>query len=264
MPCYYDQFNKRLVSIKNEASSNYWDEHWNSGDFESILKNSRNVFITDNTRKYLKPGSRILEGGCGRGDKVYSLQASGFDAYGVDFAQDTVGRINKLAPELKVSLGDVRKLDFQNDFFDGYWSLGVIEHFYNGYADIAKEMRRVLRNEGYLFLTVPSMSLLRKLKARLGLYPEYKYSQEREKNFYQFLLPTSQIIKSFEEIGFSLLSISPLDGAKGMKDEIPFCRPLLRWMYNNNTLIAKVLRRIFNILMSKFSNHIMFYIFQKK
>src|SRR3989339_1143819 len=262
MPCYYDKINGRLVSVDNEVNANYWDEHWNSGDFEAKLKHSRNVFITDNTRKFLKPGSRILEGGCGRGDKVFALQSCGFDAYGIDNAQDTVQKINRFVPELKVTLGDVRKLDFKDNFFDGYWSLGVIEHFYIGYSDITQEMWRVLRPDGYLFLTVPSMSPLRKLKAKFGLYPEFKHSQELENNFYQFMLPPLQIIRSFEEVGFVLLSVCPLDGVKGMKDEILFFRPLFRWIYNNNTLMAKVLRRITNILMSKFSNHITFYIFQ--
>ena len=47
-------------------------------------------------------------------------------------------------PQLDVSYGDVRALEFEDDSFDGYWSLGVIEHFPDGYEDIGQEMTRVI------------------------------------------------------------------------------------------------------------------------
>jgi len=53
---------------------------------------------------------------------------------------------------------DVRKLNFPDHYFDGYWSLGVIEHFYKGYDEIIHKIYRVLHPGGFLFLTVPEMS----------------------------------------------------------------------------------------------------------
>src|SRR3546814_562749 len=42
----------------------------------------------------------------------------------------------------------------------------------------------------YAFVTVPTMSPLRKLKAWLGLYPKLK---QKPKSFYQFALPASAV-----------------------------------------------------------------------
>ena len=50
---------------------------------------------------------------------------------------------------------------------DAYWSLGVIEHFFNGYKEIAEEANRILKNKGFIFLTFPSMNILRKQKQNL-------------------------------------------------------------------------------------------------
>jgi len=64
----------------------------------------KNSFIVKTTKAFLPKNSRIIDGGCGSGDKVYALQKHGFDAYDVDFAEETVKRINTCIPELNVSL----------------------------------------------------------------------------------------------------------------------------------------------------------------
>ena len=180
MKVFYDKENNRLVYIGKAATSEYWDEHWLSNkDLKQIVtRGSR--FVVKITKKYLRKGSKILEGGCGIGDKVYTLQKAGYDAYGVDYAETTVKRVKELFPDLKIRVADVRRLPFEDGFFDGYWSLGVIEHFYEGYDEIALEMKRVLRKGGILFLTCPVMSPLRRLKAKMGLYPLFK---EEKRNF---------------------------------------------------------------------------------
>ena len=137
---YYDTLKKRLVYYSKKASPNYWDVHWNASDLEGYIKRSKNWLVVKVTQQFLRPGSKVIDGGCGLGDKVHSLSKAGFDAYGVDFALNTVKMINQHAPGLKIFPSDVRELPFKSNFFDGYWSLGVIEHFYNGYDSIAIEM----------------------------------------------------------------------------------------------------------------------------
>jgi SAM-dependent methyltransferase len=261
---YYDSENKRIVHLGQKSDSNYWDGHWEQGELERQIKVKDHHFVINNTKKYLPLGSKILEGGSGRGDKVYSLQHHGYDATGVDYAKETVKKIKEIVPELNITLGDVRKLDFANDHFDGYWSLGVIEHFFNGYQEIATEMYRVLKKDGYLFMTVPSMSPLRRLKSTIKQYPPFASSQEAEDQFYQFLLPHEGIIKDFEEIGFKLVQHHPYDGVKGLKDEVSFLGPLLQKCYESRSPIIKVFRKLIDITFRKFSNHMSFYVFQKK
>jgi cyclopropane fatty-acyl-phospholipid synthase-like methyltransferase len=134
---FFDKVNNRLVYISSEATNDYWDDHWENDKFEKMIKITSNKFISSNTKKYLNKGSRILEGGCGRGQNVYLLQNQGYEVIGIDYAYKTVNKVNEVVPEIQVQLGDVRKLEFEANSFDGYWSLGVIEHFYNGYDDIA-------------------------------------------------------------------------------------------------------------------------------
>ncbi len=263
MKQYYDPEHGRLVYIEAQANATHWDHHWDGDDFEKLVQVRNNPLVVGNTQMYLPAGAKILEGGCGRGDKVFALKSHGFDAYGVDYAESTVDKINAVVPELKVSLGDVRKLDFEDATFDGYWSLGVIEHFYDGYDDIAKEAHRVLKKGGYLFLTVPTMSHLRKLKAHLKRYPVYRHSEELQAHFYQYALASEGVIQRFRSLGFVLVDHQAIDGVKGLKDEIHFLRPFLQWCYDSNSPIHRVLRKLTNLLVGRFSNHMAFFVFKK-
>lgn len=260
---YHDKINNRLVYIGNGSDSEYWDKHWEYDDLKNKIQQSSNPFIVNNTRKYLPLGSYILEGGCGRGENVNILKTNGYKITGLDYASNTVASINNVLPDLDVRLGDVRNIPFDNDTFDGYWSLGVIEHFYNGYDDIMEEMYRVLKKDGILFMTVPSMSLIRKLKAAVSKYPTWVPDDEKINNFYQFALDPVRVIKKFEDNGFRLIELKPYDGVKGLKDEVKFLNMPLQYIYDNNSIISKFLRKTIGYTMQGISSHMMLYVLKK-
>lgn len=260
---YYNKLNNRLVFVGKTSDVNYWDRRWQGEDFESTLKAKKNRFIVKNTQRYLSPGARILEGGCGRGDKVYVLSSYGYDAYGVDYAKDTVERINRYAPQLKVTVGDVRNLQFEDGFFDGYWSLGVVEHFYNGYDSILREAYRVLKRDGYFFITVPIISWLRRQRVRMRIYPEYSESEDMKREFFQFAFDSKEVIKRFQAGNFELIRFKPIGGVKGLKDEILLFKPVLQPLYDNNSFLAKIIKKVIDILVRPFANHMTFFVFRK-
>ena len=200
MKRFYDKLNNRIIYYGDEASPLYWDKHWGSkkinknvnsvgliGRFKKLFYGGYGSKISRYTKKYLPINSKIIEGGCGLGQYVNELNES-FDIVGVDSALETIVRIKKIYPDLKIKKDDVRKLSFESKSFDGYWSLGVVEHFWDGYDDILNEMSRVIKNEGFLFITFPHISKLRRLKSFLGLYTKMKESFDRKEEcvFYCF------------------------------------------------------------------------------
>lgn len=264
---YFDRKNKRLIFINQQASTSFWDEQWENNDLKKdVEKNGRiDNFVRPITEKYIKPDkkNKILEGGCGKGHFVYSLNNAGYDAYGIDFAPKIIEKLNILFPEMKISLGDVRKTLFTDDFFDGYWSLGVIEHFFSGFDDTAKEMKRILKSGGYLFITFPQMSLLRKVKAFFGGYEEYKENFDLA-DFYQFALNKEDVCKNFVNNGFELVSKKSIDGVNGLRNEINFCTGFFDKLYRSKNIFFKIIRKLTNILFSWFSGHVALLIFRKK
>jgi SAM-dependent methyltransferase len=253
---YYDPARDRLVYIRRSASPDYWDQHWNKQSFSHAIPRARvSNFVCFYTRKHLAKGAKVLEAGCGRGQFVLGLAAMGYDAHGVDFAPETVRRVREAYPDLQVRFGDVRALPYGDAEFDGYWSLGVIEHFYEGYERVLLEAKRVLKPGGYAFVTFPHLSRLRRLKARLGRYPRFEEGTVDVKNFYQFALNERTVIRAFEEAGFELVATRRRDGLKGLKDEVEFLKAPLRKFYNARALPARLARYAISLLTAPWTSH---------
>jgi len=262
---YLDKKGKNLICIENEPTPEYWDSIWSMNDnrIKSVQKQKSN-FISKITKRYIKPEDGcILEGGCGNGENVAILTNEGFKCIGVDYAKKTVQQINELWPNLDIRYANVENLPFKNGYFTGYWSLGVIEHNIDGYDNIAKEISRVVKEKGYLFLTFPYMSPVRRLKVFLKKYE--RISGKNFKGFYQYVLDAREVESYFNKIGFKVIKRLPLDGIKGMKDEVLFLKPILGKLYSirSNNFFIKSVKKILNYLLTPIGGHIILLIFQK-
>lgn len=264
---YYDQENQRLVFTSESATPAYWDRRWEEYGLEHRANNAigNDHFVYPATRKFIKPDQtkRILEGGCGLGLYVASLTARGYDTYGVDFAKRTVDKVTSTFPHLKITVGNVEKLPFTDNYFDGYWSLGVIEHFYHGYNLALSEMRRVIRPGGLLFITFPHFSPLRKIKSFFHCYPLLRQATFSETSFYQFALNGKKVRNNIEAAGFKRVYSRPLDGIKGLKDEVGWLRPCLQRMYNSDILPVRIACAILSRILAPLSGHALFYVFRR-
>lgn len=260
MKRFYDSDKNRLVYIGEKATPATWDKRWGEEDLEELFFPSRscmeNKTILDITGKYLPTGARILEGGCGLGDKVYFLKQSGYEVTGVDSASKTVERIREFMPDLDVRYDDLYQLDFTDCFFDGYWSLGVIEHFYGGYARIAREMFRIIKPGGYLFLAVPAMSRIRRIKASIGLYSRFNEDEIDISNFYQFAYSKEEVQRNFCEFGFQFIERQGWAVREGVRSEIPGTRFLIGFL-------LRFFERATWHLLIDYCNHMDLFVFRK-
>lgn len=257
---YYDAQKKRLVYFGMQSSPSMWDQRWEYEDIHKVYfpksLSMEHETILAITKKYLPPNSQVLEGGCGLGDKVHFLKQAGYRVIGIDYAKKTVEMLNEHMPDLDIRYGDLQQLDFPDSFFDGYWSLGVIEHFYDGYDQISCEIFRTLKEGGYLFLTVPAMSGIRRMKAALGLYPRFENRKAVLTNFYQFAYGREEIKRSFCQLGFQLIEIQGFSDYKGVRDEIPGTRLLM-------SFLCRYFKKMTWHLCVKFFNHMDLYVFRK-
>lgn len=261
----YSSQRKSLVFIENKATSEFWDKHWEVDGLRKQIINSKNSWFIEIMKKYL-PGEKgiILEGGCGRSHLVHAIKYQGYNVVGIDFAEKTVMRVNEAVPEIDVRLGDVRKLPFKDGEISGYWSIGVIEHFWEGYDNIINEMKRVIRSGGYLFITFPYMSPLRRLKAFINLY-DNKLDKDMLDKFYQFALDPKMVIDDLNGLGFTLKEQVPFDGLKGFKDEVSLLQKPLQKLYDYNgtdPFIIKM-KKYLDMLFKPLASHCILLVFQK-
>jgi len=266
----FDRKHGRLVYLGEKSTPDLWDSLWslNKQTVKQLHKASRGSrHLVTLTKRYLNPSEGIiLEGGCGRGQFVAALTVAGFQTIGFDFAVATVNALNQHTPELDIRLGDLRALPLPDASVAGYWSIGVIEHFWDGYDPVVSEMSRVIKDYGYLFCSFPYMSPLRRLKARLGLYPVREFFSE-PKGFYQFALSEREVIEKMSEYGFNFLKAYPSSGVKGILGECGVVSDALErlYYYNGTSLLIRGLRRCCDIGLTILgSAHIILLVFQRK
>lgn len=242
--------------VKPDAQ--YWDSSWRKDPKSLRIKET---FVLRETKRYLNPPARVLDAGCGQSHTVFSLHHAGYRASGIDWAENTIDFVNQAAPELDVALGDVRDLtSFEAESLDGCWSLGVIEHFPNGFDEILTEMHRVLVTGGYAFVTVPSMSPVRNAKAKCHRYPSFDGDWT---NFYQFIYQSAFIERAFRDKGFRLIVSKPRGGLKGLKDEVFPNSRLLQRLYDSQSSPLRIFKAVLNMILNPLTYHTRLYVFRK-
>lgn len=137
------------VSIRKNPFQRYWHRR----RFTEIAK-----FIDKD------PGSKILDIGCADGmfTKVILDKSQAKEITGIDVLKTSVAWSKKhwaKYRQLKFKLGDAHKLNFRSNTFDGVFALEVMEHVFKPQV-VMKEIRRVLKKNGYVIMLVPTDNLL--------------------------------------------------------------------------------------------------------
>jgi SAM-dependent methyltransferase len=169
----------------------------------------------------LPPDSRILDGGCGLGDWTLYYASKGFQVVGLDLSRVTIEKLNELFPGQHFKTGDIRKTEFEDNFFDIYFSWGTFEHFENGLGEPLREARRILKPGGYLFITVPFQNgrHLSREKHALQCWDEnYDPGKgyQSKMRFYQWRLTRPELQRELEINGFKTLKVQPVDKWHGL------------------------------------------------
>ena len=131
-------------------------------DYVDVIYNEVDRPLTDYPSKLtrylfdrygMKPGQRLVDIGCGRGEFLRGFIKCGMQGFGLDRSRSAA----KYCPEADLRTADLEKDSFpyEDDFFDVVYSKSVIEHFY--YPEkLVSEIRRVLKPGGLVITMCPS------------------------------------------------------------------------------------------------------------
>jgi ubiquinone/menaquinone biosynthesis C-methylase UbiE len=110
-----------------------------------------------------RPGLRILDAGCGRGETALALARAGAEVAGIDYSEAAVEltreMLAEVQPEADLRVGSVTALPWPDASFDRVQFSDVIEHLDPEQTVPAlAELRRVLKPGGYLLVhTAPNL-----------------------------------------------------------------------------------------------------------
>ncbi len=118
--------------------------------------------------KVLKPGSKVLDAGCGNGFFLQHLVKMGYDVSGIELDTSGVDCARKLMPNNRIENASIYD-DVYGIFkekFDAIVSLEVVEHLYDP-KTFVKQMKNCLKPGGIFILSTPYHGYLKNLSIAL-------------------------------------------------------------------------------------------------
>lgn len=227
-PAFYN-FKSRLAQYRGLGGDQaFWEERWSQRDIGNLLSRYQSGKLDEFEEifsKYLPRDLPILEAGCGMGQFVMSLTARGYKAEGIDYAAETIARVKDVAPELKLSVGDVLNLDVPDGTFGGYISLGIFEHNPDGPLEGLREVRRVLHPRGVALISVPYLNRQRQTwLSQIPIASDPALSNGL--NFYQYYFSRNEFASFLQKAGLTIVDVLPYSTYSGLTRDYQLGRRL--------------------------------------
>jgi len=211
----------RIAYYDTQADASFWDNYWEKLITRDYYRRYEEGDLGEYLffEKYLHKEDNILEAGCGTAQYVVALLFKGYkNIEGIDWGGQTIKRVKAIYHDLPIKVGDVTKIEANNNYFDGYISLGVVEHRKEGPEPYLAEAFRVIKPGGYAFISVPYMNRLRRIKSRLGFYSKFK---QTNMVFYQYAFSKYEFQNFLEQAGFEIIETHGIAGLFGLREELP-------------------------------------------
>jgi ubiquinone/menaquinone biosynthesis C-methylase UbiE len=102
---------------------------------------------------------KILDAGCGDGRFLFELKKRGFkNLYGIDYSEKSLSFAKIFLNNITLNHVNLKSIPFENNYFDSIFLIEVLEHIDPREINLVlKELKRVLKIEGKIIISVPSI-----------------------------------------------------------------------------------------------------------
>jgi ubiquinone/menaquinone biosynthesis C-methylase UbiE len=167
-------YESKYPEIKDLNTPKFWD----------LLNKRKHVSKKSNPIAYdrlkrvadlIEDNSSVLNTGAGSGDlenlMFNKLKMTNLDWHSIDISSKSIKTLQKKFPNANLKVGDIKNIKLKKKFFDYVILMEILEHIKPSETFKAlKEVRRVLKSNGTLIVTIPLNEGL-ELMARQGINP---------------------------------------------------------------------------------------------
>jgi SAM-dependent methyltransferase len=151
------KFYPEIYSWRETLKADSFPTQW----VRRLEKAYRYHLLRDEVSKVVKftgrSSGRVLDIGCGTGDRLDVFRNKGFATYGIETSDSADYAREHL--RLEVSKGDLFSARFPDRFFDLVTLYNVLEHTHHP-SRVCNEIHRILKDDGFLIIQVPNKDSL--------------------------------------------------------------------------------------------------------
>ncbi|MBI3103945.1 class I SAM-dependent methyltransferase [Candidatus Daviesbacteria bacterium] len=154
--------NHKLYQIWSQVPVTYYQQGVENNLFQKLW-HSHKINLAKNILNNLN-FKNCLDVGCASGFMISEIAATFPKAnyFGIDIYDEAIKYARKTYPSIEFKVASAAKLPFKNNYFDLILFYETIEHVENP-KECLREIKRVLKKDGILILTMDSGSLLFRL-----------------------------------------------------------------------------------------------------
>lgn len=150
---------KTMIEYYQKSYSDIFDEEKYKSHREEIFLNFLEKAVKHSG------GGKLLDVGCGYGIFLSLAKNQGWEVYGVELSKEAC-QFARSSLGLNVFCGDLKEASFPEGHFDVVTLWNVLDHMVNPVQQLL-EVRRILKNDGLLFLRLPNFLFQVKVR-RIG------------------------------------------------------------------------------------------------
>ena len=192
-------------------NKDYWEKRWDDIPADHPMENNQVYPLKYATEIIKDDNGKILEAGCGAGRILRYYHNHGADIVGIDFIKVAIEKLKKIDPTLKVEVGDITNLRFDNESFKYILAFGLYHNLEYGLEKSIEETYRALKFGGSVCASHRADNIQTRLTDWLTERKAIKNKLTKASEFHKMNLTRSEFKQAFEKAGFTIETIVPAE-----------------------------------------------------
>jgi len=199
------------ITYRDHSVKDYWTSRWDDIPVDQPMENIQ-VYPLKYAEKIVKDRKgKVLEAGCGAGRILRYYHNLGVNIIGMDFIEVAIEKLKQIDSTLKVEVGDITVLRFDDESFKYILAFGLYHNLEHSLDQAIKETYRILKSGGSVCASFRADNIQTKLTDWLTERRASRSSSAKGQTFHKMNLTRSEFKQVFEKVGFKIDSIVPVE-----------------------------------------------------